>query len=116
MRRYLLIDDILKPKRGTVIEIPQGAPGTYYDAIYEAFGGEYPAMLGLHESDKACGVYYDWGLANRDGASYNVLPLPENTPEQVKACTAYIRRHFDVVSLRVIKPKKWVSFTMPAQP
>jgi hypothetical protein len=53
------------------------------------------------------GIAWHSELANRDGCSFMVLPMPESTPAQIEACVAHIRRGHDVVRLRVLRPKRW---------
>ena len=54
------------------------------------------------------GVYYSWGLANSDGAWYEVYRMPHQSTEEVKACRNSIRRSQDVVSMTTHRIAEWL--------
>ena len=48
-------------------------------------------------------MFYRFDLTGPDGAHYDLLREEHHTSEDVKRAKAYLRAHFDVVSIQVIR-------------
>lgn len=102
--------------KGAIVEIPLGASSIEYGRNQEAFAAlaardvEYGAdLIQLHEKTSS-GVYYDWGLANINGAWFTVIKLPGMSEGEIKAAKGEIRRNHDVVCMDVLRIDQWIPF------
>ena len=99
--------------KGAEVEIPRGLSAEQWGEIHEAFaakygpkGVNYASFTSYDAQQVINGVFYNWGLASRDGAYFEVFQWPENSDADVKFAVNKLRRDQDVVSLWVTKLKR----------
>lgn len=108
---------------GAIVEInPRELTSGDWGQIYDAFLVQsrvrnpkdcWPSARRLDDYFSHSSIYWDEELAGPDGASFRLHQLPGNTPEQVRACKAHIRRSFDAVSISVNRVHTLIQFKMP---
>ena len=104
------------------IEMQRGDSSAYYGKVQNAFQAAagkgdgrfaYVAMIRMDNPETACGVPYSWGLANADGAWFELLSLPPHDATALNNAKAKIRRDQDVVTMRVRRVERLIEFEMP---
>lgn len=117
--RYLIHDS----NQGAIIDIPSGLSGDGYGLLQALFVATYSPdkqidhpldkvaiLVSLYDDNKVGPVHFDYGLSGASGASFDVVILPENTADEVKAAVSYIRNERDAVSINKIRIKKLHDF------
>lgn len=109
---------------GAFVEMQRDDSSDYYGEVQDAFlrfcgvrdtRREGCAMIRVDDMETAAGVPFIWGLANADGAYFELLAMPGTTAEQIKAAKHKLRNDRDVVSLSVRRISEIVPFTQPAR-
>ena len=103
---------------GCLLTMPDGAPSEEYGRVQKAFIAatrkkddiDWCDMIHLWPHQRhANGIYWDEWLVNCNGAGFNILAMPDNTPEQIEEVKNQIRRDHDVVTLRITRIKKLIT-------
>ena len=60
------------------------------------------------DQSRGASVFWDHELAGSSGASYLLMPMPGATELQIEETKAHIRTSFDAVSVRVLRPTRFI--------
>ncbi len=109
--KYLLTDNTTG--KGAWVELP--FPCTRHDYVkledkFRLAAKAHPlswiSFIHWDHTERVLDVPYTWRLAGPDGASFELIQMPDTTAAQIKAAKAELRRTQDVVSFSVIRVRK----------
>ena len=117
MRHYFFCEGT-----AAIAEVPGDFSSTSWGRVQNAFAIQasskphvaYVRNYALYEDQQYAGVYWDEQLASISGMSFVLLPTGLSIPEAIQVCENHLRKDRDVVSLRVLKPARFISDALQA--